>query len=236
MTTPTNQKRPHFNMKLHIFNTQQDWIGASVEAIVSSLSEQSQRTGEADLAVSGGSTPFDVYRELASQDLDFSKIDLIQVDERYVPETSAESNWSSIEKSFEGVNFRQTIRFEYSPSIQETLDQAQQNLPPKLGLTILGMGLDGHFASLFADGEYWDNLVSDKALITQAPANYPTRDRLSLSPEYIYNSEKIIILIKGKDKYNKLQEYIQNPIGIKNWPLEYLYNHPNLEVYCIVGQ
>lgn len=221
-------------MKLHTFNTQQDWIGASVEAIVNSLLEQINLSGEANLAVSGGSTPFDIYRDLASQDLDFSKIDLIQVDERYVPEASAESNWSSIEKSFDGVNFRQTIRFEYSHSIQDTLDQAEQHLPQRLGLTILGMGLDGHFASLFADGEYWDKPVSDKALITKAPSNYPTRDRLSLSPEYIYNSEKIIILIKGKDKYDQVQEYIQNPIGIKNWPLEYLYNHPNLSIYCLV--
>lgn len=223
-------------MKLHTFNTQQDWIGKSVEVIVSSLSEQIKVSSEANLAVSGGSTPFDIYRELAGHDLDFSKIDLIQVDERYVPETSAESNWSSIEKSFEGIDFRQTIRFEYSNSIQKTLDQVRQNLPQRLGLTILGMGLDGHFASLFADGEYWDNPVSDKALITQAPDYYPTRDRLSLSPDYIYNSEKIIILIKGKDKYNKLQKYINKLIGIKNWPLEYLYNHPNLEVYCMVGQ
>jgi 6-phosphogluconolactonase len=222
-------------MKLHTFNTQQDWIGASVEAIVSSLSEQINLSGEANLAVSGGSTPFDIYRELASQDLDFSKIDLIQVDERYVPETSTESNWSSIENSFEGVQFRQIIRFEYLSSIQKTLDQVRQNVPQRLGLTILGMGLDGHFASLFAEGEYWDKKESDKALITKAPDYYPTRDRLSLSPAYIYNSEKIILLIKGKDKYDKLQEYIQNPIGIKNWPLEYLYNHPNLSVYCMLA-
>jgi 6-phosphogluconolactonase len=218
-------------MKLHTFNTQQDWIGKSVEAIVSSLSEQIKLSGEANLAVSGGSTPFDIYKKLGSQNLDFNKIDLIQVDERYVPETSVESNWNSIEKSFEGVQFRQIIRFEYLSLIQDTLEQVEQHLPQRLDLTILGMGLDGHFASLFADGEYWDKLESDKAIITQAPDYYPTRDRLSLSPDYIYNSEKIIILIKGKDKYDKLQKYINKLIGIKNWPLEYLYNHPNLSIY-----
>ena len=221
-------------MNIQTFTQVQDWIQASTQAIVNSLSEQINTSEEANLAVSGGSTPFDIYRELANQDLDFSKIDLIQVDERYVPETSIESNWNSVEKSFEGLEFKQTIRFEYSSSIQDTLGKVQQNLPPKLGLTILGMGLDGHFASLFPDGEYWDNPTSDKALITQAPNYYPTRDRLSLSPKYIYNSEKIIILIKGKDKHDKLQEYIKNPIGIKNWPLEYLYNHPNLSIYCMV--
>jgi len=221
-------------MNIQTFTQVQDWIQASTQAIVNSLSEQINTSEEANLAVSGGSTPFDIYRELANQDLDFSKIDLIQVDERYVPETSIESNWNSVEKSFEGLEFKQTIRFEYSSSIQDTLDQFQQHLPHRLGVTILGMGLDGHFASLFPDGEYWDNPTSDKALITQAPNYYPTRDRLSLSPKYIYNSEKIIILIKGKDKHDKLQEYIKNPIGIKNWPLEYLYNHPNLSIYCMV--
>lgn len=219
-------------MNIQTFTQEQDWIQASTEKIANNLSEQIQVKGEANLAVSGGTTPFVIYQELAKQSLDFSKINLIQVDERYVTETNPESNWKSIAKSFEGVNFRQIIRFEYSDQIQDTLFQSQSQLPLKLGLTILGMGMDGHFASLFAGAEYWDKSNLDKAIITQAPANYPTRDRLSLSPEYIYNSEQIIILIKGQDKYTRLQKHLQNPIGKTNWPLEYLYNHPNISVYA----
>lgn len=219
-------------MNIQTFTKEQDWIQASTEKIADNLYEQIQVKGEANLAVSGGTTPFVIYQELAEQSLDFSKINLIQVDERYVPETDSESNWKSIANSFEGVNFRQIIRFEYLDQIQDTLSQSKSQLPPKLGLTILGMGMDGHFASLFAGAEYWDNANSDKAIITKAPANYPTRDRLSLSPEYIYNSEQIIILIKGQDKYTQLQKHLQNPIGIINWPLEYLYNHPNITIYA----
>jgi 6-phosphogluconolactonase len=218
-------------MNVQTFTQKQDWIKASTEKIANNLYEQIQAKSEANLAVSGGTTPFLIYQELAQQSLDFSKIDLVQVDERYVPETDPESNWQSIANSFEGVDFRQIIRFEYSDQIQNTLTQIQSQLPPKLGLTILGMGLDGHFASLFAGGEYLNKLNLDKAIITQAPANYPTINRLSLSPEYIYNSEQIIILIKGQDKYIKLKNYLQNPIGIINWPLEYLYNHPNITIY-----
>ena len=218
-------------MNIQTFTQVQDWIKSSTEEIANNLYEQIQVKGEANVAVSGGTTPFVIYKELARQSLDFSKIDLIQVDERYVSETNPESNWQHIAKSFEGIDFSQIIRFEYSDQIQNSLAQAESRLPHKLGLTILGMGMDGHFASLFAGGEYWGNPNLDKAIITQAPANYPTRDRLSLSPEYIYNSEQIIILIKGQDKYNKLQNHLQNPIGITNWPLEYLYNHPNIVVY-----
>ena len=219
-------------MNIQTFTQEQDWIKASTEKIANNLYEQIQARGESNLAVSGGTTPFVVYQELAKQVLDFTKIDLIQVDERYVPETDSESNWQSIVNSFEGVNLRQIIRFVYSDQIQDTLSQLQSQLPPKLGITILGMGMDGHFASLFAGGEYWDKPNLDKAIITKAPANYPTRDRLSLSPEYIYNSEQIIILIKGQDKYTQLQKHLQNPIGIINWPLEYLYNHPNITIYA----
>ncbi|MEY2986230.1 MAG: putative 6-phosphogluconolactonase protein [Candidatus Parcubacteria bacterium] len=219
-------------MNIQTFTQEQDWIQASTEKIANNLYEQIQAKGEANLAVSGGTTPFVIYKELAKQSLDFSKINLIQVDERYVTETNPESNWQSISKSFDGVDFRQIIRFEYSDQIQDSLSQSQSQLPPKLGLTILGMGLDGHFASLFAGGEYWDNPNLDKAIITQAPANYQTRYRLSLSPEYIYNSNQIIILIKGQDKYTKLQNQLQNATGVKNWPLEYLYNQPNISVYA----
>lgn len=219
-------------MKIQTFIQEADWIQASTEKIANNLYEQIQSKGEANVAVSGGTTPFVIYQELAKQALNFSKINLIQVDERYVPETNPESNWQSISNSFEGVDFRQIIRFEYSDQIQNSLTQAESRLPHKLGLTILGMGMDGHFASLFAGAEYWDKSNLDKAIITQAPANYLTRDRLSLSPEYIYNSEQIIILIKGQDKYKQLQNNLPNPIGVKNWPLEYLYNHPNISVYA----
>lgn len=219
-------------MNIHTFKQEIDWIKVCTECIASNLSHQIQSKGEANLAVSGGTTPFVIYKELSRQELDWSNIDLIQVDERYVPESNPESNWQNVYKSFEGVDFRQIIRFEYLDQIQNTLSQTESKLPPKLGLTILGMGLDGHFASLFAGGEYWDNPNSVKAMITQAPANYPTKDRLTLSPKYIYNSEQIIILIKGQDKYIKLQQYLQNLAGAKNWPLEYLYNHPKIDVYC----
>lgn len=219
-------------MNIQTFTQEQDWIKTSTEKTSNNLYKQIQARGEANIAVSGGTTPFVIYQELAKQSLDFSKINLIQVDERYVPESNPESNWQSIAKSFEGVNFRKIIRFEYSDKVQDTLSQSQSQLPPKLGLTILGMGMDGHFASLFAGAEYWDNHNSDKAIITQAPANYPTRERLSLSPEYIYNSDQIIILIKGQDKYTQLQNQLQNLTGVKNWPLEYLYNHPNISVYA----
>lgn len=218
-------------MNIHTFTQEQDWIQASTKVVANNLYEQIQSKGEANLAVSGGTTPFVIYKELSKQSLDFSKINLIQVDERHVPDTDPESNWQSIAKSFEGVNFRQIIRFAYSDQIQDSLARAKSQLPQKLGITILGMGMDGHFASLFAGGAYWDNSNLDKAIITQATANYPTRDRLSLSPEYIYNSDKIIILIKGKDKYIQLQKYLTNPVGAINWPLESLYKHFNIEIY-----
>ena len=219
-------------MNIQTFTQEGDWIQASTEKIANNLYEQIQAKGDANLAVSGGTTPFVIYQELAKQALDFSQVDLIQVDERYVPENNPESNWKNVSKSFEGVDFRQTIRFEYLDQIQDTLALAQAKLPPQLGITILGMGMDGHFASLFAGGEYWDNISNNKALITDAPDNYITQERLSLSPEYIFNSECIIVLLKGEDKYNYLINSLNQNHTPKEFPLQYIVGHPNLVIYC----
>lgn len=220
-------------MNIHTFTSESDWIQTSVRLVQIYFQEQIKIKGGGILAVSGGSTPFVIYKTLAEANLDFKKLDLVQVDERYVPEISLESNWASIADSFKSIQFRKVIRFEYLSTIQASLTKMRGKLPEKLGLTILGMGMDGHFASLFAGGNYWQNhTATTKALITQAPIEYHTRLRLSLSPEYIYQSEQILILIKGQAKYLALQERISNPIGAKAWPLEYLYSHPNLKLFC----
>lgn len=219
-------------MNIQTFTQEGDWIQASTEKIANNLYEQIQAKGEANLAVSGGNTPFPIYEALAQQVIQWDKVNLIQVDERYVPENTDDSNWKSIQKSFQTIKPHNIIRFQYRDTIEQSLIELEQQLPTQLGVTILGMGLDGHFASLFAGGEYWDNISNNKALITDAPDNYITQKRLSLSPEYIFNSESIIVLLKGEDKYNYLINSLNQNYTLKEFPLQYIVGHPNLVIYC----
>jgi 6-phosphogluconolactonase len=219
-------------MNIQTFSTEKEWLEASVNWVRENLSIGIQEHQITSLAVSGGNTPFPIYEALAQQVIQWDKVNLIQVDERYVPENTDDSNWKSIQKSFQTIKPHNIIRFQYRDTIEQSLIELEQQLPTQLGVTILGMGLDGHFASLFAGGEYWDNIPNNKALITDAPDNYITQERLSLSPEYIFNSESIIVLLKGEDKYNYLINSLNQNYTLKEFPLQYIVGHPNLVIYC----
>ncbi len=219
-------------MDIQTFTSEKEWIEASVNWIQENLSIGIQEHQITSLAVSGGTTPFPIYEALAQQVIQWDKVNLVEVDERYVPENTDESNWKSIQKSFQTINPHNIIRFQYRDTIEQSLIKLEQQLPTQLGVTILGMGLDGHFASLFAGGEYWDNISNNKALITDAPDNYITQERLSLSPEYIFNSEFIIVLLKGEYKHNYLINSLNQNHIPKEFPLQYIVGHPNLVIYC----
>jgi 6-phosphogluconolactonase len=220
-------------MHIQTFNIEKEWIETSVYCIQENLDIGIQKHQITSLAISGGTTPFPIYAALTQQAIQWNKVNLIQVDERYVPENTDESNWKNIQKSFQTIKPNNIIRFQYQDTIEQSLIELEQQLPTQLGVTILGMGLDGHFASLFAGGEYWDNIPNNKALITDAPDNYITQERLSLSPEYILNSDCIIVLLKGEDKYKYLINSLNQNPKPKEFPLQYIVGHPNLAIYCM---
>lgn len=219
-------------MHIQTFTTEKEWIEASVKSIQENLTIGIQKDKTTSLAVSGGSTPFPIYEALSQKPIQWDKVNLIQVDERYVPENSNESNWTNIQKSFKNTQFHKIIRFKYTKSIEKSLHSANIQLPEQLGVVVLGMGLDGHFASLFPGAEYWDKTHITKSLITQASESYITRDRLSLSPEYILQSHYIIVILKGKDKYDYLINSLNQNYKPTQFPLQYILGHTNLSIYC----
>lgn len=219
-------------MNIQYFHTQNEWIEISVKTIQEKLNRCLQKEQITSLSVSGGSTPYPIYEALIQKNIQWENVQLIEVDERYVPENSNESNWKNIQTSFKGVNFYKTIYFEYKNTIQASVENVEKQLPNQLGVTILGMGQDGHFASLFPNGEYWRTPPIHKALITQAPDTYITRERLSLSPTYISNSQYIIVLLKGKDKYDFFMKLLSHRYSPETFPIQYILHHPNIEIYC----
>jgi 6-phosphogluconolactonase len=219
-------------MNIQTFNTEREWIEAGVNSVQEYLDICIREKQISSLAVSGGSTPFPIYEALSQKSIQWDKVNLVEVDERYVPENSDESNWANIQKSFNNTPFHHIIRFKYTKSIEKSLHSVNLQLPEQLGVVILGMGLDGHFASLFPGAEYWNKIHTTKSLITQAPESYITRDRLSLSPEYILQSHYIIVILKGKDKYDYLINSLNQNYTPTQFPLQYIAGHANLFIYC----
>ena len=208
------------------------WIQAAVEVVVKALLEDVEAFGEASLALSGGSTPYPVYQALASDTrLDWSKIVLVQVDERYVPVEDPEYNWIKITEALGGdviMRSSNVCAFDTSLSREASVQQMEECLPNQLTVAILGMGTDGHIASLFPN-QPW-NVDGQKVLATDAPAEYPTRERLSLSDTYLRQAHKQIVLITGAEKQAVLQSVCDTGVWDTQYPVSLLLDGKSVEV------
>ena len=142
---------------IEAFPTVDAWAEAIAARLGESLGAAVRDNGRALFAGPGGTTPAPVYRNLAAMDLDWSRIAVTLVDERYVPETSSESNARLIREVL--LQDRAASgRFVplYTPEV--TVDRAAAVAAHALAAeggrfdaVILGMGEDGHICSMFPD-------------------------------------------------------------------------------------
>ncbi|GAB3375658.1 6-phosphogluconolactonase [Spongiibacter taiwanensis] len=168
--------------------------------------------GEASLAVSGGSTPKEMFTLLAQKPLDWSRIHVLLVDERWLPADHSDSNEHLL---------RQTLlqgpasQCQYLPLKTEdlspvdgqfTTEERLDELPWPLDVVHLGMGGDGHTASWFADAPEYPGLKNACAqrciAVHPNSAPYP---RLSLTPAAVFDSRHIFVQLTGKTKRELLE-------------------------------
>jgi 6-phosphogluconolactonase len=127
-------------------------------------------------------------RELIEGDLDWSRIDVFPGDDRIVPEDHAASNTGKIRALLE-------------PAGASVHALTEVHTPPRFALVWLGMGADGHIASLFPNT---DPQVDDpQALRRLTPDPLPPEapfDRISLTIPALLDSERLVFVIRGGDK------------------------------------
>ena len=174
--------------------------------------------GSAHVALSGGSSPFDAYRLLAQESFDWNKIHVWFVDERAVPPESDRSNYGNAKKALIDVarvpqaNVHRmrgeapdlaAAAAEYEAALRETVTNKLGGLPA-LDLVVLGIGDDGHTASLFP-GEPTVN-VTDK-LVTHVgrSADGKREPRLTLTTPVLENARATVVLVLGAAKHGALE-------------------------------
>ncbi len=223
-----------------IYNTshQRDFVEKSVEAIETFLLKRFKERRILRVALSGGQSPIPVYQALAhSKKIEWSRIQLFLVDERYVPLNSEDSNYRMIQESL--IEPAGNVRKFYSYNTRETLKklaaqyQAMLELlkPPLFDLVILGLGADGHTASLFPHDPA---LHESRRLVvhTVRPGAEP-QDRLTLTFPAILSSEKIVFLVQGKNKAVVLDRWLHGSASLDDLPAKGVLAHPDIEVfYC----
>lgn len=214
-----------------------DFVEKSVEAIETFLRKRFQERRILRVALSGGGSPIPVYQALArSKKIDWSRIQLFLVDERYVPPNSRDSNYGMIEKALvePAGNVRKFYSYNTKKPIPEIVTQYQQLLlqheAPLFDLVILGLGEDGHTASLFPHAAA---LHEKRELVvhTQKPDSINPQDRLTLTFPAILSSEKIVFLVQGKNKASVLERWQSGRATLDDLPAIGVLGHPDIEVF-----
>lgn len=197
----------------YFFDDRESFIDALTEECTSRLQDAITERGEASLLASGGSTPQALYRQLSHTDLPWSSVSVALVDERWVDPGQPGSNETFVkqnllqERAASARYVPTKTPHAYAAEALPHCEQAYSRLPRPFDLTILGMGPDGHTASLFphADGlaEALDP-GSEKlcAAITaqQSEVTGELTERLSLSLYGLLQSRQLHLLITGEEK------------------------------------
>ena len=157
------------------------------------------------LAVSGGATPWRMLRRLADEDLPWGRIHLFQVDERAAPEGHLDRNLTHLRESFLEHLPNALASFDPMPADDPDLDSAASDYaralrlvagePPVLDLVHLGLGSDGHTASL-VPGDAALTATTDVA----ATGPYLGHRRLTLTFPLLDRARRIIWVVTGAGK------------------------------------
>lgn len=195
--------------RLISFDSREEVFNSLTQRISQLINKAQERKGTATVLLSGGGTPMPVYEKLSNSSLDFSKIEFGLVDDRFVPIQDPASNEGVIRNIFKNQpNFALESMVENPLDYAQSIAQCNQTYHKFVhgDIILLGMGGDGHFASLFpndAPSEQGLLATACGCLGTNAPS-HPTK-RISTNLAFIESIEHRILLITGKDKLEKLK-------------------------------
>jgi 6-phosphogluconolactonase len=191
-----------------LFDTREQASKAAAEHIASVLSRRLDQQKAASLVVSGGTTPVDCFAALSETDLDWRRVGVLPSDDRWVPADHADSNEKLIRETLlVGKASEAELLPFYAAAVTvdeqaALLDRDIRFVPFPFACCLLGMGADGHFASLFPDADNLDeglDLESTTLCLPVRTAASP-HARISLTLAALSRSDEIILLIFGDEK------------------------------------
>jgi 6-phosphogluconolactonase len=173
--------------------------------------------GAAVIALSGGKTPIPIYDKLAKAKLDWKRVTIVPVDDRIVPLGDPLSNVTMIGKAFIPKGARVIPLVSEAAADHKAAGRAAdarlQDLHWPLDLVLLGMGGDGHTASIFPGPDYDEALSGPRerralgVLPDPLPADAPVA-RVTLSRAGIVSARALMVAITGADKRQVLERAI----------------------------
>lgn len=164
------------------------------------------------IILSGGSSPVSLYKKLGESSLAFSNLQFVLSDDRRVPIDNPLSNEGMLNKTL-GVAENFNLLSLHSNDIEQRLNSIHV-----YELAILGMGLDGHFASIFPEMTNLDKALTSLGATEMVDDGFPEVPRISMTLNEIDKAREIILLINGQEKLDLLLNLSKD----SNLPIKYL--------------
>ncbi|WP_339543594.1 6-phosphogluconolactonase [Pseudomonas sp. RA_35y_Pfl2_P32] len=205
-------------------------------AVARELGDAIDARGTATLVVSGGRSPVAFFQHLAKQKLDWANVVVSLADERWVPVEHADSNAGLLKRYLlQGPAAKAQFLSLYSASanLEQAAEQADRLLAelPKIDVLVLGMGDDGHTASLFPDSPNLAEALQVDGTRRCWPMLAPTvpRQRLTMSRALLASAQVTLLSISGQSKLATLSDALAGD-DVAAMPIR-AFLQPTLEIY-----
>lgn len=204
--------------------------------VAGELNDAIKAHGSATLVVSGGRSPVAFFQSLIKQPLDWSKVVVSLADERWVPVEHADSNAGLLKKHLlqgPAAKARFVGLYNVAANLEDAAQQADRALAelPPIDVLILGMGDDGHTASLFPNSPNLAEALNPDNPRRCWPMRAPTvpHQRLSMSRSLLASAKTKVLSISGQGKLNTLNDALGGT-DIAALPIR-AFLQPTLEIY-----
>ena len=202
------------NITTHSFTDCQAQAVALAERVADQLRSALDERGHAVLAVSGGSTPKDFFDRLAREKLDWAKLQVTLVDERWVPDSDERSNARLVKTRLlqHAAGSAQFVPlYTGDPSPEAGLATAEARiaaLPLPFDVVVLGMGEDGHTASFFPGGNHLAEALDLEGRARVLPMQAPdaSEPRITLALPTLLETRALYLLVSGEKKRDVLAD------------------------------
>ena len=212
-------------MTEHYFETRLEASTAAANRMAELVAKRLDNNGDASIIVSGGSSPQQCMAALANAPLEWPRVQVLLSDERWVPADHEDSNEKLVRETLlvgpaAAAQFLPVYAAGVSP--EERCDELQDPLPIlPFSCSLIGIGADGHFASLFPDAEQLKlglDVESSRLYVPITTASSP-HPRISMTLAAISRSDEIALLFFGDEK---LDVYKQAKASTNGYPLSRL--------------
>jgi len=221
-------------MEIKKFENKKNLESSLLLKISTCISDAIKKYGDARFLLSGGSTPMNLYSLLSEETIEWEKVKIGLVDERFVPkenlfnnETQIKNNLLKNSAKFATI-FGMVYNYENEMLNLKMVNQQYKTFFERIDFTILGMGEDGHTASLFPGDKESEELMntSNIGIFSTKSPSFPY-NRITCSKELIAKSNYIALFINGETKFNVLKNSIETQVPISY----FVKNSKNMEIY-----